>query len=121
MWQRMGAVLAALAVAALLWALPVAAQDSGDAGYEPPPQPTFFETDFPSDPPPEEPSDPPPTVPPGPPPPDDPVPPPDDPAPPPDDGELPATGLELTNGMAAAGAFLLGGIGLVLAARRRKS
>lgn len=123
MAPKLLAFLTALAVAALFWALPVAAQDSG---YEPPaPLPTFGETEFPSDPPPtvppgpptEEPppptEEPPPTVPPGP-------PPPDDPGPPPDDPELAATGFGVTNGMTAASLLLLGGAGLVLAARRRR-
>ena len=111
MVHRMMALIAVLAVGALLWIQPAAAQVSG---YEPP-QPTFFETDPPS-PPPKPPKSPPPaTVPPGPPPVVPPAPPPLDP---PDPPPLPATGLQVSNGMAAAGVLLVGGTGLVLAARR---
>lgn len=130
MVRRTLAFAAAIAVTALLVAVPAMAQVTG---YETPaPEPTFVETEFPSEsePPPTEPpgpppseSEPPPTVPPGPPPSD--PPPPDEPPnePPPPElpaPELPATGLQLTNGVAAAGAFLLGGTGLVLASRRRR-
>ena len=113
MLYRIAMLMAAVVAVGMLWGLPAAAQD---AGYTPPepPQPTFFEVPPPESPPATPPQDPP-TVPPGPPPPDDP---PD--VPPPDDPNLPATGLEATNGMAAAGAFLIGGTGLVLAARRRR-
>lgn len=115
MLHRVVIMAAVLATAALVWVLPAAAQDAGYAPPEPP-QPTFFEVPPPTEPPdnpPATPPDNPPTVPPGP-------PPEDPPAPPPDDPNLPATGSNITNGMAAAGVFLVSGTGLVLVARRRR-
>lgn len=117
MLHRIAMLMAAVVAVGLLWGLPAAAQD---AGYEPPEplEPTFFENPPPESEPPDDPPDTPPNnppeVPPGPPPPDDP------PDIPPPDGDLPATGGDVTNGMAAAGIFLLGGTGMLLAARHRR-
>lgn len=128
MLHRIAMLMAAAVALSLLWILPAAAQD---AGYTPPEvEPTFFEVPPPESEPPDTTTDDPPdtttddrpdtpdnppAVPPGPPPPDNPA-----DVPPPDDPNLAATGGDVTNGMAAAGVFLVGGTALVLTARRRR-